>query len=237
MVIGCVRRKLRALFSKRFTQKLLKIHVFTFEGTFWSLSGAEIQKMVSTLRFLFVNWIGASCGFSVWFLWCLRSWRVTEKHSLRCEGLSKCFSRFGSLDRQFSKIHFFRSVGPIWRNFFKNVKKRPISRVFDNKKWLWCLDDFKIISLWSLGPLLSSENLFDGHRIRKTEAEGTFLKTLHSKSAEKVKFLPLKVHLGVWAVLKFKKWSTRYVFDFKNGLVRRVAFPFGFYDADGLGES
>jgi len=38
-------------------------------------------------------------------------------------------------------------------------------------------------------------------------------------------------------VLKFKKWSTRYVFDFKNGLVRRVAFPFGFYDADGLGES
>ena len=38
-------------------------------------------------------------------------------------------------------------------------------------------------------------------------------------------------------MLKFKKWSTRYVFDFKNGLVRRVAFPFGFYDADGLGES
>ena len=38
-------------------------------------------------------------------------------------------------------------------------------------------------------------------------------------------------------MLKFKKWSTRYVFDFKNGLVRRVAFPFGFYDAEGLGGS
>ena len=38
-------------------------------------------------------------------------------------------------------------------------------------------------------------------------------------------------------MLKFKKWSAHYVFDFKNGLVRRVAFPFGFYDADGLGES
>ena len=38
-------------------------------------------------------------------------------------------------------------------------------------------------------------------------------------------------------MLKFKKWSARYVFDFLNGLVRRVTFPFGFYDADGLGES
>ena len=38
-------------------------------------------------------------------------------------------------------------------------------------------------------------------------------------------------------MLKFKKWSAHYGFDFKNGLVRRVAFPFGFYDADGLGES
>ena len=117
------------------------------------------------------------------------------------------------------------------------MKKWPISRVFDNKNWLWCPDDFKINSLWSLGPLLSFENWFDGHRMRETEAEDTFLKTLHSNIAEKVKFLPLKVRLGVWAVLKFKKWSTRYVFDFKNGLVRRVAFPFGFYDTDGLGES
>ena len=38
-------------------------------------------------------------------------------------------------------------------------------------------------------------------------------------------------------MLKFKKWLTCYVFDFKNGLVCRVAFPFGLYDADGLGES
>ena len=44
---------------------------------------------------------------------------------------------------------------------------------------------------------LSFENLFDGHRMRKTEAGGTFLKTLHSKIAEKVKFLSLKVRLGV----------------------------------------
>ncbi len=38
-------------------------------------------------------------------------------------------------------------------------------------------------------------------------------------------------------MLKFKKLSTRYVFDLKNGLVRRAAFPIGFYDADGLGKS
>ena len=36
---------------------------------------------------------------------------------------------------------------------------------------------------------------------------------------------------------KFKKWPARYVFDFLNGLVRRVTFPLGVYDADGLGES
>ena len=35
-------------------------------------------------------------------------------------------------------------------------------------------------------------------------------------------FLPLKVRFGVWVVLKFKKWSARYVFDLKNGLVHRA---------------
>ena len=38
-------------------------------------------------------------------------------------------------------------------------------------------------------------------------------------------------------MLKFKKLLTCYVFDFKNGLVCHVAFLFGLYDADGLGES
>ena len=36
---------------------------------------------------------------------------------------------------------------------------------------------------------------------------------------------------------EIEKRATAYVCAIKNGLVRRVAFPFDFYDADGLGES